>query len=275
MGLEVCNPLINGPLALIYHTKTGDIEQIRTLVDEGAFGINRVNALNQTALHVAISDNRTDIVKVLLEGKPNLDIQDEALKETPLGLALALQCDNVELVRALVEGGANLEIKGSSGNEPLLRAIESPYCSDAVVLALLSGSPNIEIKDPFGKTPLFRAINGRRFEIAKSLILANAKTEWENGYAAILVASKEKNSADFVKFLIDRSADMNQKDSDGNTSAHWAAIFNNLDVLQLLVDRGAKLDEPDILGRTPLAEAVEQGKTAVVKLTCPAKFDPN
>ena len=68
-----------------------------------------------------------------------------------------------------------------------------------------------------------------------------------------------------VKLLLDKGADPNAKDKDGNSALTAAAWVNNLDVVKLLVAKGAAADVPDGEGFTPLANAASNCNLEAVK----------
>jgi len=68
------------------------------------------------------------------------------------------------------------------------------------------------------------------------------------------------------EFVEKNSVDVNMKDANQRTPAHWAADFNQREVLQYLVSKGAKVDSLDKYGITPLLAAVYEGHKEVVEL---------
>ena len=64
---------------------------------------------------------------------------------------------------------------------------------------------------------------------------------------------------DILKFLIEKSADLEQKNEDGFTALHWAAYVGNLDSVKTLVEKGADLRSKNSEGKKPadLAETQE------------------
>ena len=66
-----------------------------------------------------------------------------------------------------------------------------------------------------------------------------------------------------VKFLIDQGADVNAKDSDGDTPLHWAAADGHVDVVKLLIDCRADVNAKNSDGDTPLHLAVENSRNEI------------
>jgi ankyrin repeat protein len=56
----------------------------------------------------------------------------------------------------------------------------------------------------------------------------------------------------YVKFLVDRGADVKAADKDGRTPLHDAARAGSVGAVRLLLDKGADVKAADKDGRTPL-----------------------
>ena len=82
-----------------------------------------------------------------------------------------------------------------------------------------------------------------------------------------------------VQLLLDRGADPNRANKNGEIPLHiaacWAAWYGYLDVVQHLLDRGANPNSRDRKGRTPLHEAVKVNQKDVVRLLLDRGADPN
>lgn len=74
-----------------------------------------------------------------------------------------------------------------------------------------------------------------------------------------------------VKNLIEANADLNVRDSDGQTALMAATHFNNLDIVKALIEAEADLDIQSYQGATALMFAAGEGRLAVVKELIEAK----
>ena len=72
------------------------------------------------------------------------------------------------------------------------------------------------------------------------------------------------NYLGIVKFLIDRSVDLNPASSFRSTPLHLAAAKGNMEVVELLIERGAEVDKPNKIGGTPLHAAANFGHPKVI-----------
>jgi hypothetical protein len=85
-------------------------------------------------------------------------------------------------------------------------------------------------------------------------------------------AGTEAEALEAVQVLLDRGADLNTVDNNGQTPMHAAAEGNFPTIVQLLADRGANADiwkRPDVEGRTPLyiAEGFRRGRPQLSRPT--------
>ena len=75
-----------------------------------------------------------------------------------------------------------------------------------------------------------------------------------------------KGHTDTVKLLLDRGANIEEKDNYGITPIHRAAWEGQTDTVEFLLDRGANIEEKNNRGYTPIHSAAENGKTDTVEL---------
>ena len=70
---------------------------------------------------------------------------------------------------------------------------------------------------------------------------------------------------DDLKRLISEGADINEKNSQGESPLYIAAWTGNLTALEILIDAGADVNIRDIYGDTPLMAAADQGSVRIVE----------
>ncbi len=109
-----------------------------------------------TPLSLAVRENKTEIVKLLLEKGANMEIMDTN-GLSPLGEAV-LESNTYNIAKLLIEKGANINIKNRKGLTPLLYVISN---SSDVIFAkyLLDKGADINEKDNEGR---------RAFDLAKN-----------------------------------------------------------------------------------------------------------
>ncbi|MFQ5809175.1 MAG: ankyrin repeat domain-containing protein [Armatimonadota bacterium] len=75
-----------------------------------------------------------------------------------------------------------------------------------------------------------------------------------------------RGDTEVARLLIEHGAEVNAKDPDGQTPLHRAAVGGKAEVAKLLIERGAEVNAKDAKGRMPLHRAAVGGKREVAKL---------
>lgn len=120
------------------------------------------------------------------------------------------------------------------------------------------------------RTDLMEAVNQGRREKVVLLLAQGADVNARDSYGntALILAARSGRS-DIVRLLIDNGADVHQKDNVGNTplidSARYASE-SAIDVMELLIAEGADVQAKNIYSNTALMNAVRRGQIEVVEL---------
>lgn len=75
--------------------------------------------------------------------------------------------------------------------------------------------------------------------------------------------------------LLNKGANVNEKDNFGFTPLIQATIINNITIAQALLEKGAKVDQKDVSGQTPLQWAVNRHNHSLVELFLEHHANPN
>ncbi|KAJ0040353.1 hypothetical protein Pint_26728 [Pistacia integerrima] len=168
-------------ITIHYSAQSGDVDGFHKLLQENPSLLNERNAIMlETPLHLSAGNNKTEIVKFLLEWKG-----DDKCGETPLHLAAKNGCN--EAARLLLAHGAHVEAENICG-ETALHLAAKHGCSEAARLLLGHGAL-VEAETEYGATPL------------KLSVLHSIRTE----------------DCSIVKTLLENNADYNAKDDEGMT----------------------------------------------------------
>ena len=84
---------------------------------------NLQDKYKKTALHYAAISNRVDVVRLLLENRANIEVEDN-LGNSPLQYVVE-QPEHFQMAKLLVNKGASLKHKNKAGQDPLDIAVES------------------------------------------------------------------------------------------------------------------------------------------------------
>jgi len=85
------------------------------------------------------------------------------------------------------------------------------------------------------------------------------------GVSATMWASF-RGHAEIVEMLLEKGADVNAKDNNGNTALNWAMMKINNKIVEILANKGADVNAKDNYGDTPLNWAVKRGEVDLVKI---------
>lgn len=151
------------PTPLMQASHNGDINRAITAINTGT-NMNAKNFLKQTALMIAVSDDKTEVAKLLIDKGAGIDDKD-IFGNT--ALADATLMGKTEIAIKLIDKGANLD--------GILRHAVLEDNPD-IVRELVKKGADLTQKDRLGKTPLRLAEMMGRKEIATILRQAS-----ENG----------------------------------------------------------------------------------------------
>lgn len=177
-------------------------------------------------------------VKTLVEKDASLVHSTDAAGNTPLHLAA--KAGSLEMMELLLLNGADINAKNTQLNSPLIEAIIAEK-DDAAKLLIMKGA---DFKRPDrGLSPLFYSARRNQRELVELLLAKGA--DIENGWVLNFIVIKPE-LYDMAKLLIEKGADVNSKDPNGNTPMQNAITHGkSLQMIDLLLDNGADIDTSD------------------------------
>lgn len=217
---------VNGDTPLHHAARHGSQDFVNLLLKYVQIDTN--NNLGQTPLHVASDQGQTIVVKTLLDnGAPsnleaNFNIGENKLSLTSLQIAVIRGHKNcVDLFFESTSGKAYLQ--------------ENP----------LGNILHFAIK--FGKVEMLKHLLNFHLLPLQSLInKSNADAKTPLMVAAFL------GEGEALCLLIQKEADIEEKDLQGRTALHWAAIGKQRNTVELLAYFGANLQPLDANGKRPV-----------------------
>lgn len=217
-------------------------------------------------IHEAVAAGDLNKVRMLLKADPILLESEDNNGNTPLNLACFHDFTKEPAVaRFLMDKGANVNTKNNEGFTPLHGACAGTGPDFNLVQALIAKGANANVKQRDGNIPLTplqgAAMNGD-LKTAKLLIDHGADVDTYDkvtGSTILQMAITFNSNEDMSKLLIESGAKPNQKDVQGNTELHLAAMRGFDEVIRLLVKHGADVNAVNNSNHTALYYAAKHG----------------
>lgn len=132
-----------------------------------------------TIFRLAVSEEKSEIVELLIKKGANLNIIKNADGDKFVPLKLACEKQNLKIVKILIENGADTNIAGYEGRTALFDAIEATRANKEIISYLIKNSADIHKEDDKGITPLSFAQTNKK-SLVKVLIEYEEETLSEN-----------------------------------------------------------------------------------------------
>lgn len=282
--------------ALDYAYILGNKNIISRLLENGATPYLHRTAKEQSEFEADIKKNERNRVTTLLHeetGKGNFEIVRDLIakgadinsKNSYDETALHIACWNgrLEAVKFLIEQGGDINVKTNYGSTPLHNASYQGHLE--IVKYLLSKGANKEIRRSDGDSPLDFAKEKKYKEIIylltdKSLLNNHGDLEQVKRLIADGADINEKDSVgqtalaqaaeagylEIAKLLVEKGADINVKNEQYRTPLHIASLCGHLDIAKLLISNKASIIAKDKDGKTPLDLAKEKKYKEIISL---------
>ena len=177
----------------------------------------------------------------------------------------AIRNNDLTRLRSVVRGGADVNVPDRLGETPLMYA--AVVGSPEAMKFLLDHGADANAHSQSGATALIWSAT----DLAKVRLLldhgANVNAATQRKRTALLVAAMSDRSADIVRLLIARGADVHATDFVKTTALRAATLGNDTETIRILIDAGVDVNAADLPGITPLMMAAGwNGNLAAVKM---------
>ena len=291
-----------GRPAILIAAQNGRVGVVRTLLKHYPHPLPKDEKSGWTAVHLAVYNNESEVVKLILERRPDEPLDSLAGDTGSSTLHLATREGNLEIVQLLLDGGADIHAQEKGGFTALQLAATWNFLSIAQLLLergatckkalhyaaqyghlemadlLFSRGAELDAMAVMGTrgakleavmgTPLMYAAENGQLEMVMSLLNRGANIHavppGRPYMTAIYLAAQEDRSA-VVGFLIQRDADMNGPPGE-QSPLHAAARSSCLETARLLIDHGADMRKRAGYGLTPLHYAAQFGSEQAIQL---------
>ncbi|PKH51580.1 hypothetical protein CXF68_13190 [Tenacibaculum sp. Bg11-29] len=243
----------------------GDITKIKqALINGENVNITRVIDANQSMLHYATNDKNTELIKLLIEHKININIKDEY---GTTALHKAAKKGFISIVKMLIENGALVDIKDNKKVTPFNDAIYNNEIECAEFL--LKNGANIDNKYD---SNYVKGITSLLFAVEDSFVYSKKLVEFLTANGAnpdikdskdnlLLTSAVEQNT--LTDELVKATSNINIQDKDGKTVLHHAAASDSINPLKKLVKHDSldfKILDND--GKVPLYYSINEARAA-------------
>ena len=277
--------------ALFQAVQQSGATEVERLISLGA-NVNVVNEAGATPLMWAIPDLAK--VRLLVDHGANVNAVSKNLGRTPLLIAAGYP-NTVPVLKLLLEKGADLKARDRSGENALRRAARF---GDVSVVRFLH-EQGIDVNEPSGGSPALTAAtaaqgrhyaptieylleHGATFETQTSIAPVRIDSKFIARWIAagagvntlgtrydrtplIAAASSDEASVEILRLLLDKGADPNAKDKDGESALDWAMHRKDSAKIALLRERGGKEGETPRDRTYPKPQGISDPRVSVAK----------
>jgi ankyrin repeat protein len=188
-----------------------------------------------------------------------------AAPETPAdAFYAAIRTNDLAAVNALLAKGADVNARDNDGGTPLMSA--AAVGSTAVMTRLIEAGADVNARNTLGSSALTWAT--KDVEKVRLLLDRGAAVNVVStaGRTPLLVATMHNPSAEVVKLLIAKGADVRAADKLQATALHTAGVAGDVATLRLLLDARLDVNARDAANFTPLMVAAANGSVDAVLL---------
>ena len=232
----------DGTTALHWAVRNGDSEMVRLLLGRGANASVR-NRYGVTPLTLAATNGDATMIRVLLVAGAD---PNTMVTEGQTVLMIAARTGRPEAIDVLVEAGANVNARESwMGETALMWAAADDHAS--AVRALVKHGAEIDARSTTVAYPPQKPKDPSNY--VTSFV---PKGQW----TPLMYAARE-GAAAAAMALIELGADVNVKDPEGVTPLLEAILNAHFDLAARLLDKGANPNLADNAGMSPLYAAID------------------
>jgi ankyrin repeat protein len=261
---QKCQGATKQERAFLAAVEAGKIATVKVLLHKG-ISAETTDSCNDTALMLAVRNNHTEIVNLLLRAGANANAVDtfhqntliQAFDDTDDDEADNKQEDNFLLVKALLDAGADVDFTKDFGQYTAVILATKANRIKSLKLLLKAGA-EVNAQDSYEKTALCYA-SERDYSEAKALLKsfgANATKATEQykaeyGDNAFIQATRD-GRADVVEEMLENGFQVNTQNAAGVTAL---MRVRNVGTLKALLNAGANVHLRDHAGFTALIHA--------------------
>ncbi|MBP5352530.1 MAG: ankyrin repeat domain-containing protein [Alphaproteobacteria bacterium] len=187
----------------------------------------------------------------------------------------AINLNDLQSVKYLLLNGADISKKDNRNESVFFDALKSNAHYD-IISALLKAGADINSKDKAGQSPLMIAMQHKNKRLMELFLEndADVKEVTPDGKTLLFYAYTKKAPSDVIDTLLDSKININQKDKKGNTILMEALKKGDNDFALRLLQKGADVNIADAEGNSALSyvldnEVPQEVKDKVIEAAIP------
>ena len=226
-----------GKTALMFACSIGSIELVNLLLSYKA-DASISNAAGLSALTTAADNGKLEVVKLLVELSPSIDVSIKSY-----ALYRASIVDHLEVMQYLHEQGA--EVNAVYGMESAL--LSAAKCGSLDLVKLLLGMGG-KVRAMYNFRPLLVALQNGHEEVVHFLLEYGASVhDRDNAGRGALMFAVQGGNIELVKLVINQECEINLVDRYGNSPLMLAVAKDQIEIAKLLMGCGASMRNVDIV----------------------------
>ncbi|KAL1614683.1 hypothetical protein SLS54_009556 [Diplodia seriata] len=227
----------------------------------------------RTALHVAVSTENIELVRLLLNSRANPSAQDH-IGQTPV--LLAAEAGFHGILEALLETSRpySAQVYGGEAQDP--NDSQHNLLPENSVDHVRLRKMLLSIPDKQGNTPLHKAAGKGHSDCVHLLLQCGAeKSSTNDNGSSPLHSAVKRERTDCIRLLIESGYDINSQDKHGMTPLHYASKGDKEECIRILLAAGSNPNITDELKQASLHHAVKGRNHTCVQLLLEFGADPN
>lgn len=218
------------------------VETTRLLMEAGA-NANKITG-GYTPLYLAAYYGYTEVMKVLVSYPINLEFEykNESYQNNYTALTIAITNEKNDSARVLLEAGANVNHLSERNNFCLQYAVRTD--DPSILRTLMEYKPIMDRQDDDGDTAVNYIRETAPIEMYQILVNGGASIEIPNKEynTAICKAAMVNTRPDILKYLISKKANLNPVGCKLGGPLHIACRRANVEFVEILVQAGADVN---------------------------------
>lgn len=250
---------------LIAAVKKADMDTVGRILSTH-FNPDMHDRKGNTALMVAVENNKINVIKKLLEECAS-STKATLTKASPLEYAFKNKKE--EVISLFVE---KMELDSAEAKMAISFAIEND--SDMIIKAMIDKGLDLE-EQRHGNTLVAHAVKFGSGKVAAVLLESGAnKDVVVDSVTPLLHKSIGMKLTDVAKQLIEMGSNINEQSiGTGHTALHEAIASNNVEIVSTILENEPNLKAQDLLGYTPMKKARRLGRKEIKKMIRKYKFN--